>query len=516
MASPDRFAEHVAYLEKRPAVYDEVCRQVPDLFIARAFGIIPCRMHIELQRYLDTAGETATVGMPRNHGKTTQVTIGRVAWEIGHNPNLRVQIVQATGKDSKKTVGAIKEIIESEVFQRVFPEIKKDPDNWGTESFTVKRTKLGIRDSTCTAQPIFGKAGQRSDLMLFDDIENFDNSIRKVAEREQVKEAYRETWLPVLEPGGREWRVGTPWSIEGITVEWIEGARGDGRLFWRVCDGVEQSPWPEKFSPEYLARRRTKMGEIAYARAFNLKALSGDEVVFQEDDLKGGFCPLPKEDRLRGRRRIAAIDLAYSDDDQALKRGKHSPDYAVMGVADLDDRGHVYMVRVLRMKCSYPNFKTAAVAEARRLEVERVLIESNGPQKGLRQDLGRAFAEVGISHKGETRSTDKYSRAAAVQAVVEQRRFHHRTDPAGELMADMRPMFDELRTFPTTGKDDCVDVAVDLMAEAAIAAPGRAAERRSDPTLVSDIEKDMEEPEAAGVEAYAQFHEPDRDFEDDD
>ena len=333
-----------------------------------------------------------------------------------------------------------------------------------------------------------------------------------------MKEAYRETWLATLEPGGREWRCATPWHIDGITMNWWEEAEKSksGAVFVRRCEGTESSPWPEKFDAAELLKRRAKMGEIAYSRAFLLKAITGEEVIFKEEDLRGGFAPLPAERRIPGRKRIAAVDLAFSDAEQTVKRGKHAADFAVLGIADIGTDGHCWMVRVVRLRCSYPEFKKMAIAECRRWGVQKVKIESNGPQKGLRQDLGQAFAEVGISHQsGKDRDKDKTARASMQQAVVEQRRFHLRTDDRGELMTDMQVMFDELRTFPVGNHDDTVDVALDLMAEARMGNPMEGREKRKpDPTLVSDIEKDLEaweETVEVGPRAYARYHEIDED-----
>lgn len=510
--NPQKLAEAIAYFEKKPRAFDEACRQIPDLFIARALQVTPCQMHVDLQRHLDAPGGTKTTLLPRNHGKTTQVSIGRIAWEIGNNPNLRVQVVQATLPDAKKTVKAIKEVMESEVYARIFPQIRPNPDDWGVMSLTVMPRKAGLRDANVTAQPIFGKAGQRSDLLLLDDIENFDNSIRQDTVREQVKEAYRETWLPTLEPGGREWRNATPWHIDGITMNWWDEAAKEApeSLFVRKCEGTLRSPWPEKFGPEVLANFRKKMGEIAYSRAFLLQAITGEEVIFKEEDLRRSFAPLPAERRMRGRTRVAACDLAFSDTETEVKRGKHSADFAVLAIADIDADAHVWMVRVFRKRCSYPDFKKLLIEECRRNGVQKVKIESNGPQKGLRQDLGKALSEIGISHDtGKDRDRDKIARASMQQAVVEQGRFHLRTDDRGELLPDMRVMFDELRTFPVGVHDDTVDTAIDLMSEARKGNPMEGRERRGvDPRLVSDIERDLDEMEAVvtGPREYARYH----------
>jgi len=48
-------------------------------------------IHVELQAFL-TEHPKALVEMPRDHGKSVQMC-GRVVWELGKNPGLRVKVV---------------------------------------------------------------------------------------------------------------------------------------------------------------------------------------------------------------------------------------------------------------------------------------------------------------------------------------------------------------------------------------------------------------------------------------
>lgn len=507
MLTPDA----IGYLERHPAVLDAACREIPDLFVWHVLGHRPTTMHTQLQRYMDRPGRVKRVQLPRNHGKTQQLSVGRIAWMIGRNPNIRVQIIQNNRPDAGKTVANIKAVLESERFQRVFPEVKPHPEEWGKLALSVKRDKI-LRDPTVSAQPIFGAAGNRADVMVFDDIENLENSIRQPALRQQVKEAVQNTWIPVLEPDGQEWDIGTPWHVDGITMDWRrDSEHGGAEMFMRACAGTVESPWPEKFPPDVLAEMRRKMGEIAYTRAYELKPLSGEETVFNEEDLSASARPLPDRSTMKAPVRWMGIDLAFSEQDQGItarKKESADPDWSVAEVADLDAHGHVWMVEVMRKKCSYPDWKLRALAFAQRNSVARVKIECNGPQKGLAQDMAAMFGSVGIACIMPTKEShkDKYSKACAVQAVVEQHRFHLRTTTGGEIMPDMRPLLTEMSQFPLGAHDDLTDVAVSLMAEARVGGVAGIPDKAPDYTLASDIEATLEEPVAVGAEAYAQWH----------
>src|SRR4051794_34818317 len=56
--------------------------------------LVQAPVHQELQQFL-SAHSRALVELPRDHGKTMQVC-GRVLWELGTRPGLRVKLVCAT------------------------------------------------------------------------------------------------------------------------------------------------------------------------------------------------------------------------------------------------------------------------------------------------------------------------------------------------------------------------------------------------------------------------------------
>src|SRR4051812_14421278 len=72
-----------------PAAFLRVCLTDPE---GRPLDFAP--VHDELQAFL-SAHRHALVELPRDHGKSTQV-FGRVLWELGRNPALRVKVVCAT------------------------------------------------------------------------------------------------------------------------------------------------------------------------------------------------------------------------------------------------------------------------------------------------------------------------------------------------------------------------------------------------------------------------------------
>jgi dihydrofolate reductase len=88
------------------------CREAAHWFVPYVLGFENAGLHDELQWHLDES-DNAYCEMPRGHGKTNQM-VGRVCWEIGRNPHIRVKIVGSSDDEATKTVTLIRKVIQSE------------------------------------------------------------------------------------------------------------------------------------------------------------------------------------------------------------------------------------------------------------------------------------------------------------------------------------------------------------------------------------------------------------------
>jgi predicted phage terminase large subunit-like protein len=433
------------------------CREAPHWFVPFVLGFDNAPMHDDLQFHLDSS-DNAYCELPRGHGKTNQMA-GRVSWEIGKNPLIRVKIVGSSDDEATKTVTMIRKVIQSEEYRKVFPSIEADKDStWGNTSFTVKRSRF-LRDPTVEAVSVFGRAGGRSDLLIADDICDLRNAVQQPSLREQVKDAWKSIWLPTLDRSGKRpriWKFGTPYHVADITAEWRSYHRDAGGLFRRPVIG-NRSPWGEVYRPEMMDDLRKQYGPIAYGRAYELSPVSSDQLVFDHAWLDRSMYEgeIPEIVRLTGQT-IAATDFAFSD--KSVKKG--DPDYSVLvtGVRSMD--GYCYVDRVVRARVTFPEWQRICARECRAGGVTVLMAEGNGPQAGLVQQLAQACGELSVVPV--IRTKDKLSRASEKQAFVEQGRFRlRRVD--GRECREHAVLYDEMTTFPAGDHDDAVDAAVDLM-----------------------------------------------------
>jgi predicted phage terminase large subunit-like protein len=433
------------------------CREAAHWFVPYVLGFENAGLHDELQWHLDQHGN-AYCEMPRGHGKTNQM-VGRVCWEIGRNPHIRVKIVGSSDDEATKTVTLIRKVIQSDEYRSVFPEIEPDKDSsWGNTAFTVKRSRF-MRDPTVEAVSVFGRAGGRSDLLIADDICDLRNAVQQPAMREQVKEAWTTIWLPTLDRSGdnpRVWKFGTPYHVADITAEWRTYHEDRGGMFRRPVKGYD-SPWHEVYTPAMMQDLRAQYGPIAYARAYELSPVSSDQLVFDHWWLDRAFYEgeVPDFVRVTGQA-IAATDFAFSD--RTVKKG--DPDYSVLVTGWRSMDGFCYIDKVIRARVPFPEWQRICARECRAAGISVLMAEGNGPQAGLVQQLSMACETTSVVPL--VRTKDKLSRASEKQSFVETGKLRLRGEK-GKVSREHAILYEEMTTFPAGDHDDCVDAVVDLM-----------------------------------------------------
>jgi predicted phage terminase large subunit-like protein len=435
-----------------------VARRSPGAFASLVMGYEQGNLHGQMQQFLSD-NDNCYIEFPRGHGKTGQMIL-RVAWQIGKDPSARIKYVQQSDAEAKKTTGLIKQVIESEDYRRVFPEVVPDPECWGKSEFKVKSDRWQ-RDATVEAKSIFGRAGGRADILIADDICDLRNAIQQTALREQVKEFWATNWLPMRDMTRdrhpRTWKVGTCYHADDITADWRRQHSEHGGLLRLPVINFE-SPWPERISEEYLREIRTEVGPFAFARAYELEPVTSELLVFDTRWLRDSLYDTIPEWESKNGMMVAAIDFAFTE-----KKLDGDPDWSVCLIGWKDGKGGLWLRDILRQRSTFPDFARAATERMRAAGVQQAVAEANGPQKGLVQQMQR---DCPVPLKPLNRDRDKITRASERQGFVEAGKFHLPRDPSlGDLSVrtDFRPLWDEMATFPVGGHDDTVDAAIDLI-----------------------------------------------------
>jgi hypothetical protein len=314
--------------------------------------------------------------LPRGHMKSKLVAY-RAAWWITKHPETTILYVSATADLAEKQLYQIKQIIDSPIYRRYWPEMinveEGKREKWAVAEISVdhpQRKLEGIRDATCKAVGLTSNTtGFHADIVILDDIVVPGNAYTEDG-RDKVSSAYSQL-ASIENPGAREWVVGTRYHPKDIydtmvgMKETLFTSDGDieseeevYELFQKVVETNGEFLWPKQsrsdgkffgFDDRELARIKAKYIDTTqfYAQYYNNpnsaenSRINVDKFQYYERSLlneKEGDWYI-KDRKLNV---YAAIDFAFSLRKQA--------DYTALVTIGVDNLGNFYVLEVDRFK----------------------------------------------------------------------------------------------------------------------------------------------------------------------
>jgi hypothetical protein len=435
-------------------------RSDPDLFLRLCLTdptgrpIAQAPVHQDLQAFL-TAHRTALVEVPRDHGKTTQAC-GRIVWELGRNPALRVRLVCATDALAAERTRFLRALIEtSPAIRAVFPHLTPARP-WTAHAFTVARPAETVGPSVAAFGVGTGSTGARADLLVCDDVVDV-RALRSKADRDRVADYFTNNLMNLLEPDGRFWGLCTPWHPDDLNARLK--ANPAFALFRRAVGPDLEPVWPAKWPARRLRRRLSEIGAAAFARGYRLVPLTEADLAIRKEWVRLWTDALPRDafDRV-----VLAVDPAVTEKQTAdasalvvlglLRPSCSSPPCLPWGETE------VRCLEATARRLAAPELVDAIDAADRRWRPDVILFESNAGFAAVKDLLAR-HARFGPKVKGVTQSRSKKARVAAFAVVVQNGTFRVRGDGFGEPDPAQTDLYDEMTCFPFADHDDLLDAA---------------------------------------------------------
>lgn len=164
--------------------------------------------------------------VPFGHGKSFQLSVGRVAYELGKDVTLRTKIVCQGDDNAMKRAMGVMALLRSDSYKAVFPHVRpvtKQESRKGAikretmHALYLARPGLAIDPSVEACGVMTAGTGGRADLLVFDDVCDQENSLNKPELRPKVIANFENVWMQRLVPSGRALYVGTPWHEADLT-----------------------------------------------------------------------------------------------------------------------------------------------------------------------------------------------------------------------------------------------------------------------------------------------------------
>ena len=385
--------------------------------------------------------------LPRGHMKSKLIAY-RTAWWITRFPETTILYVSATADLAEKQLYAIKQIIDSPIYRRYWPEMihpeEGKREKWAVSEIAVdhpQRKLEGIRDATCKAVGLTSNTtGFHADVVVLDDIVVPGNAYTADG-REKVEAAYSQL-ASIENPGAREWVVGTRYHPKDIydtmvgMKETIYGDDGDitseeevYELFQRVVETNGEFLWPKQtradgkrfgFDDKELARIKAKYIDATqfYAQYYNnpnsedVARISSEKFQYFDKSIlqnKEGDWYI----RDRKLNIYAAIDFAFS-----LRK---KADYTALVVIGVDHQGNYYVLDIDRFKTDrIVDYYQHIVTAWQKWGFRKIRAEITVAQQTIVKELKESYLKpngipLSIDEFRPTRSLgDKFERVSAV------------------------------------------------------------------------------------------------------
>lgn len=399
--------------------------------------------------------------LPRAHQKSALIAY-RVAWYLTKYPWLTFLYVSATSDLAEAQLKAIKDIIESSVHQKLWPDLIHPEEGkrarWAVSEVIVdhpNRKAEGVRDASVKAAGLTTNVtGFHADIVVLDDIVVPGNAYTDDG-RKKVANLYSQL-ASIENPGAKEWVVGTryhPKDLYGTLMEMIETEFDeDGELvreepvyevFLRVVEKEGNFLWPRQrrkdgryygFNSSILARIKAKYIDTTqfYAQYYNdpndPENQNFDRNSFQYYDAglikrRDGHWWF-KDKRLNV---VAAMDFAFSLTKKA--------DYTAIVVVGMDAEGYIYVLDIDRFKTDrISTYFEHVLALYNKWIFRKVRMEVTVAQAAIVRELKELIMREGLAL-----SIDEY-RPAASEGRKEER-----------IAATLHPRYDNKQIFHYRG-----------------------------------------------------------------
>jgi predicted phage terminase large subunit-like protein len=384
------------------------------------------------------------VCLPPRHTKSEFASTFFPAWMMGLRSNLKIIQTTHTAELAVRFGRRVRNIIDSDEYQEVFPDLKLEADNKSAGRWTTNGGGESFYAGVGGAI-----TGRGADLLIIDDPVSEQDALSPTA-MDSVYEWYTSGPRQRLQPGGIIVIVMTRWSTKDLVGKVLKKQNDDHADRWDVVEfpaimpESEEPLWPEFWKKEELLSVKASLPVAKWNSQWmqNPTAEEGS-IVKREWWQKWLDESVPHYSYV-----IQSYDTAFSK--------KETADYSAIttwAVFQPDEGGseQIILLDAKRVRLDFPELKKLAREEYKYWEPDCVLVEAKASGTPLTQELRRMG--IPVTAYTPSRGQDKIARMNSVAPIFE----------SGMVWAPdtafAEEVVEEMASFPYGDHDDYCDSA---------------------------------------------------------
>ena len=433
----------LAQLEKqescRENFLDFVTTMWPDFISGRHHRIIAEK----LERVARGELKRLIINMAPRHTKSEFASFLFPAWMMGKNPSMK--IIQATHTTElavnfgRKT----KNLIDSDEFKTVFPEVKLAVDSKASGRWDTSRG--GMYYAVGVGSNLAGRGG---DLVIIDDPHSEQTAMSNSG-FDDAWDWYTGGPRQRLQPGGSIVLVQTRWSEKDMTGQLLRAmAKDDLADQWEVVelpaifeDGT--SCWPEFWSLEDLTAVRASIPPSKWNAQYQQRPTGEENAIIKREWWN-----------MWEKKEVPQLEYVIQSYDTAFSK-RETADYSAIttwGVFYPNEGGsgpNLILLDSKKGRWEFPELKAIALEEYQFWDPDTVIVEAKASGMPLTHELRNMG--IPVVNFTPSRGNDKVTRVHSVSPLFE----------AGMVWAPdttfAEELIEEVAAFPNGEHDDLVD-----------------------------------------------------------
>ena len=382
------------------------------------------------------------VCLPPRHSKSEFASTYFPSWMMGLRGNLKIIQTTHTAELAVRFGRKVRNIIDSQDYQHIFPEIKLESDNKSAGRWTSNQ------EGEFFAAGVGGAiTGRGADLLIIDDPHSEQDALSPTA-MESAYEWYTSGPRQRLQPGGIIIIVMTRWSTKDLVGKVLKKQGDDHADQWEVVEFPAIMPetdtplWPEFWRKEELLSVKASLPIGKWNSQWLQNPTAEEGSIVKREWWRKWEGDVPGYSYI-----IQSYDTAFSK--------KETADYsaittwAIFCPQDCEP-DQIILLDAKRMRVDFPELKKIAFDEYKYWEPDCVLIEAKATGTPLTHELRRMG--IPVTAYTPSRGQDKIARMNSVAPIFESGMVWA---PEDETFAE--EVIEECASFPYGDNDDFVD-----------------------------------------------------------